>query len=330
VITQPRAGNHVRVTWGDTDAEPPVLLLGHYDTVWPVGSIARMPFRVDSNRAYGPGILDMKAGLLQALWAVRLYRERGGGRPIVLLVTSDEEIGSESSRKLIEAEARRCAFALVLEPALDDGSLKTSRRGLMRYRIAVTGRASHSGLAPDAGVNAIEELCELLPRVMRLSDRSRGTDVNVGTIEGGTRFNVVADHATAEVSFRVLNQAEADRIAKALAQLRPQRAGATVSYEGGLLWPPMVRSRASDDLARRAITLAAELGFELSAGHAGGASDGCHCAAAGAAVLDGLGGVGGGAHAEDEHVLVSEIPRRIMLLVGLVKEGLPRVHEKPA
>ena len=313
------SGDHVRAEWAGRPGERPVLLLGHYDTVWPVGTLNRLPFRLEEGRAYGPGVLDMKSGLLQALWAIRFYRERGGERPIVLLVTSDEEIGSESSRELIEAEASCCAFALVLEPALDDGSLKTSRRGLVRFRIAVTGRASHSGLDPGAGVNAIDELCGLLLRVTQLADRRRGTDVNIGTIEGGTRFNVVADHASAEISFRVERPVDAERIAEALRDLQPQRKGATVELEGGLLWPPLERSRAADEIGRQAIALARELGFELSTGHAGGASDGCHCAAAGAAVLDGLGGVGGGAHALNEHVLVSEIPRRIALLVRLLE-----------
>ena len=321
LIPQTTAGDHIRVLWGDPAAERPVLLLGHYDTVWPVGTLARMPFRVDGDRVYGPGILDMKAGLLQGLRAIQAYRRRGGERPIVFLVTSDEETGSESSRELIETEARRCAFALVLEPALDDGSLKTSRRGLMRYRITVTGRASHSGLAPEAGVNAIEELCELLQRVTELADPRRGVDVNVGTIEGGTRFNVVAAHASAEVSFRMNGRADAERIAEALNELRPRREGATVELEGGSLWPPMERTEASDALARQAVSLAAELGLELATGHAGGASDGCHCAAVGAAVLDGLGGVGRGAHAEDEHVFIGELPRRIELLSRLLENG---------
>lgn len=324
LVSSPGRGKHVRAEWTGTPGLRPVLLLGHSDTVWPVGTLARMPFRVDEDRAYGPGILDMKAGLLQALWAIGIYRERGGRRPIVLLVTPDEEIGSQSSRALIETEARRCAFALVLEPALDDGSLKVSRRGLSRYRITVTGRASHSGLAPDAGVNALEELCELVPRITQLADRAHGTDVNIGTIEGGTRFNVVADRAVAEVSFRVQSRAEAERIADALTRLRARRDGASLELEGGLLWPPMELTPPAEELGRQAMALAHELGFELGSGHAGGASDGCHCAAAGAAVLDGLGAVGGGAHAEDEHIVLSELPRRIALLVRLLEEGTRR------
>lgn len=170
VISAASAGNHVRAEWGGGAAEGPVLLLGHYDTVWLIGTLERMPFRVDCDLAHGPGVLDMKAGPVMALAAIRAHREGGGERPIVLLVTSDEEVGSESSRSLIEDEARRCAFALVLEPALDDGRLKTSRRGLARYRLEVTGKASHSGLAPCAGVNAIDELRDLLQVVSGLAD----------------------------------------------------------------------------------------------------------------------------------------------------------------
>jgi glutamate carboxypeptidase len=313
------AGNHVRIEWPGRAQGRPVLLLGHYDTVWPAGTLERMPFRRVGDRVYGPGVLDMKAGLVQGLWAVRTYRERGGDRPIVLLATSDEETGSESSRPVIEAEARRCAFALVLEPALDDGSLKTSRRGLSRYRIRVTGRSSHAGLAPDAGVSAVEELCELVVGLASLADDVRETDVNVGLIEGGSRFNVVAASASCDVGFRTRTAAEAARIEDALARLRPKRQGASLEIRGGVLWPPMERTRATEALARHAIEQALELGFELGEGHAGGASDGCHCAAAGAPVLDGLGAVGGGAHADDEYVLASALPLRTALLVRLLQ-----------
>jgi glutamate carboxypeptidase len=319
LVSAPGNGNHVRAEWAGRPGEKPVLLLGHYDTVWPVGTLARMPFRTEDGRAYGPGVLDMKAGLLQALWGIRVYREHGGDRPLVLLVTSDEEIGSESSRGLIETEARGSSFVLVFEPALADGSLKTSRRGLSRYRIDVAGRASHSGLAPESGVNAIEELCELIGSITGLAEPRRGTDVNVGLIEGGTRFNVVAARAGCEVSFRMNTRADADRIADAVSRLRPRRPGAAVDVTGGLLWPPMEPSAAGADLAMQATALAGELGFELRSGHAGGSSDGCHCAAVGATVLDGLGAVGGGAHAEDEHVLVAAIPARIALLVRMLE-----------
>ena len=320
LVPDPANGTHVRAEWPGSAAGRPALVLGHYDTVWPLGTIERMPFRTNDDRAYGPGILDMKAGLLQGLWAIRLYRDRGGDRPIVLVVNSDEETGSESSRALIEAEARRCAFALALEPALDDGSLKTSRRGLTRYRISVTGRASHSGLAPGAGVNAIDELCELLQQVTHLNDPDQETDVNVGLIEGGTRFNVVAAQASAEVGARVKTPAEGRRVATVFDEMQPRREGASVAVQGGPLWPPMELTPATAELGNRAVALAAELGFELGTGHAGGAGDACTCAAVGTPVLDGLGAVGGGAHAEDEHILVSEAPRRIALLVRLLEE----------
>jgi glutamate carboxypeptidase len=313
-------GHHLRAEWvGNPDLRP-VMLLGHYDTVWPLGTIERIPFKTTADRAYGPGILDMKAGLLQGLWAIRSYRDRGGDRPIVLVVNSDEEIGSEGSRALIEAEARRSAFALALEPALDDGRLKTSRRGLARYRITVTGRASHSGLAPGAGVNAIDELCELLQQITQLADTAQETDVNIGLVEGGTRFNVVAAKASADVGARVKTPAESQRIETAFAELKPRRAGATVDVQGGPLWPPMELTPATATLGSQAVALAAELGFELGTGHAGGAGDACNCAAVGTPALDGLGAVGGGAHADDEHVVIPEIPRRTALLVRLLEE----------
>ncbi len=319
LIHDAAAGDHVRIEWPGRAGEPPVLLLGHYDTVWPLGTLDRMPFAVVGDRVHGPGVLDMKAGLVQGLWAVRTYRERGGERPLVLLVTSDEETGSESSRPLIEAEARRCAFALVLEPALDDGRLKTSRRGLARYRLHVTGRASHAGLAPRAGVNAIEELCELVAKLTSLADAAQETDVNVGQIEGGSRFNVVAASASCDVGVRMRTPAEVARIEHSIEQLRPRRKGAVLETRGGVLWPPMERSQGTAEFARHAIELALELGYELGEGHAGGASDGCHCAAVGAPVLDGLGAVGGGAHADDEHVLASSLPLRTALLVRLLE-----------
>ena len=314
-------GDHLQAEWVGNPNVRPVLLLGHYDTVWPLGAIDRMPFRTLDGRAYGPGILDMKAGLLQGLWAIRTYRERGGDRPIVLVMNSDEEIGSEASRALIEAEARRASFALALEPALDDGRLKTSRRGLARYRITVTGRASHSGLAPGAGVNAIDALCEVLQQITQLAQPVQETDVNVGLIEGGTRFNVVAAQASFEVGVRVKTEAEGRRIATVLAELQTKRDGATVEVRGGTLWPPMELTSATAELGSQAVALAAELGFELGTGHAGGAGDACTCAAVGTPVLDGLGAVGGGAHAEDEHIIISEIPRRIALLVRLLEEA---------
>jgi glutamate carboxypeptidase len=314
-------GNHLRAEWVGNPEQRPVLVLGHYDTVWPRGTIERMPFKTIDDRAYGPGVLDMKAGLLQGLWAIRVYRDRGGDRPIVLVVNSDEEIGSAGSRALIEAEARRSSFALALEPALDDGKLKTSRRGLARYRITATGRASHSGLAPAAGVNAIDELCELLQQITQLADPALETDVSVGLVEGGTRFNVVAAQASAEVGVRVKSPAEGRRIATAFAELKPLRTGATVDVQGGPLWPPMELTPATATLASQAVALAAELGFELGTGHAGGAGDACTCAAVGTPVLDGLGAVGGGAHADDEHIVISEIPRRIALLVRLLEKA---------
>jgi glutamate carboxypeptidase len=318
VLEQDVQGDHVLLSWGDRSAEKPVFIVGHFDTVWPEGTLARLPFRREGDRVYGPGTFDMKAGLVLALWAVRAYHAAGGARPIVFLMNSDEEIGSPSSRTTIEELARNSAFSLVPEPALDEGKLKTARRGLLRYRLAVTGKASHSGLAPETGVSAIAQLCRLALDVQALADREQATDVNIGRIEGGTRYNVVAAHAEAEVGVRMATFMEADRVRRAIEALRPDDPQAMLEVEGDLLWPPMERTSRVAALADQAMALAAELGFALGEGRSGGSSDGCHCASVGAAILDGLGPVGWGAHADDEHVLASSLPQRASLMAGLL------------
>jgi glutamate carboxypeptidase len=320
VVEQQDGGKHVMLRWGE-QTEQPVFLLGHYDTVWPKGTLDRLPWRREGDRAYGPGSFDMKGGLVQGLWAVRAYRALGGSRPIVFLMNSDEEIGSPSSRGLIEELARGSIFSLVFEPALDEGKLKTARRGLARYEITVHGRASHSGLAPEAGVSAIEELCRLVLDAKKLERSELGTDVNVGLISGGSRYNVVAAQAACEVGIRMVTSDEADRISRAMENLTPVDPEAQVVVSGGLLWPPMQRGSGTAALAAQAVELARALGFELGEGRSGGSSDACHCAAVGAAVLDGLGPVGGGAHADDEHVLVDAMPLRTALVVGLLADA---------
>jgi glutamate carboxypeptidase len=317
VVEEPEHGNHVLLSWTGDD-EPPVLLLGHYDTVWPVGTLARLPFRREGGRILGPGTLDMKGGLVQGLWAVRAYRKLGGRRPITFLVNSDEEIGSPSSRGLIEDAARRSTCALVLEPALPGGALKTARRGLARYQLRVRGRASHSGLAPGEGISAVEEVCRLALELKALEDAEAETEVNVGVISGGSRYNVVAADAECDVGIRMVTSAEAARIQGAISTLRPLHPDATLTVTGGLLWPPMERGAKIAELATSAKRIAHELGFALGEGRSGGSSDACHCAAVGAAVLDGLGPLGGGAHADDEHILVDSLAPRTALVAGLL------------
>ncbi|PLS87651.1 MAG: hypothetical protein CYG60_00765 [Actinobacteria bacterium] len=309
------SGDHVRVRWGDEGGEAPILLLGHYDTVWPAGTLREMPFDIRNGLATGPGVFDMKCGLVQGFWAVRALREAAGAdRPVVFLCNSDEELGSPSSRALIEEEALRSSAVLVLEPSLN-GALKTARKGVGRFTVRVTGRPAHAGLDPTGGVSAIEELARL---TLKLHDQSdplgSGTTVNVGVVSGGTRYNVIAAEATGEVDVRVVTQAEAERMISLLSALEPHHPGARVSVEGGMVWPPMERTEKIAGLFSKASPLAREFGFELEEGLAGGASDGCYCAALGLPVLDGLGAVGGGAHATDEHVEgASMVPRSALV-----------------
>jgi glutamate carboxypeptidase len=250
---------------------------------------------------------------------VRALREVAGvERPLVFLCNSDEEIGSPNSRTFIEEEALRAATLLVLEPSLN-GALKTARKGVGLYRIRVTGRPSHAGLDPEGGISAIEEMARLILMLHGHTNLETGTTVNVGVVSGGTRYNVIAAEATAEVDLRTVTRAEADRMAEVVSHLKTHHPEAKVSVEGGMIWPPMERTEKTAELFEHARRLAAEIGFELKEGLAGGASDGCLCADLGAPVLDGLGAVGGGAHATDEHVEVASIPLRAALVARLME-----------
>ncbi len=320
ILSVSGSGDHVRTVWGESNGSPPIFLLGHYDTVWPAGTLKTMPFEVKDGIATGPGVFDMKCGLVQGFWAVRALREVAGvERPIVFLCNSDEELGSPNSRALIEREAKAAAAALVLEPSLD-GALKTARKGAGTFRIIVKGRPAHAGLDPTGGISAVEELARL---TLRLHDNSdplgTGTTVNVGVVEGGTRANVIAAEASGEVDIRAVTEAEAERMVEFMYGLKPHDAGTSVQIEGGMTWPPMERSEKIAKLFDRARVLAGEIGFELEEGMAGGASDGCYCAALGTPVLDGLGAVGGGAHAVDEHVEVANMVPRAALVARLLE-----------
>src|SRR5215218_6076035 len=319
VLPTEGSGNNVRVRWGREDGERAILLLGHHDTVWSEGTVEEMPFGVADGVATGPGVFDMKCGLVQGFWAVRALREVVGvNRPVAFLCNSDEEIGSPNSRALIEEEARRAHTVLVLEPSLE-GALKTARKGVGRFRIRVEGRPSHAGLNPEAGISAIEEMARLILELHSHTNLETGTTVNVGVIKGGTRYNVVAAEASAEVDVRAVTAAEAERIEEIIYTLDSHHPEATVSVEGGQIWPPMERTEKTEELFEHARLLAGELGFDLREGLAGGASDGCLCAAVGAPTLDGLGAVGGGAHAADEHVDVESIPSRTALVARLIE-----------
>jgi glutamate carboxypeptidase len=317
IIEAPGGKKHIRVEWGAGE-QAPVLLLGHFDTVWPVGTLESMPFKVDAGKACGPGSFDMKAGLVQGFWAVRVLRDvLQSDHRVVFLCTSDEEIGSATSRSLIESEAGKAAAVLVLEPS-HQSALKTSRKGVGGFRIEVTGRSAHAGLEPDAGISAVDELARVILDLQALADPSVGSTVNVGVISGGTRSNVIAAKAEAEIDVRFSSQQEAERLSEAILGLQPHRAGIQLRVTGGVNRPPMERTPQIAALFERARVIAADLGFELGEASVGGGSDGNFCASLGVPVLDGLGAVGGGAHAPDEHVIVDTMPLRAALVAHLI------------
>lgn len=317
------SGDHLlgKIDGNEKDAQ--VLVLGHMDTVWELGALKNMPFRIQDGRAYGPGSFDMKAGLVQFIFAIRALREVGR-RPaaqVVVLINSDEEVGSHCSRKLIEDEGRRSRAVLVLEPSLPpDGKLKTFRKGVGVFSLQARGRAAHAGLAPGSGVSAIEEIARQILLLHGWTDPERGITLNVGTVRGGTRINVVAAEAQAEVDLRVANVPDAREMEKRILGLQPFLEGAEVKVTGGIDRPPLERSPGVVKLYQKARQVAAELGFELGEGPAGGGSDGNLTGGLGIPTLDGLGAVGDGAHAAHEHVLVSEMPKRAALLARLLEE----------
>ncbi|MGW7446963.1 M20 family metallopeptidase [Kitasatospora sp. NPDC054795] len=310
---------HLRWRFGDGPAR--VLLLGHHDTVWPVGSLETHPFSVADGVLRGPGCFDMKAGVVMALHAAAALPSRAG---LSILITGDEELGSPSSRGLIEAEARGCEAAFVLEASADGGALKTRRKGVSQYRIDVTGRAAHAGLEPDKGINAGIEIAHQVLAVAALADPERGTSVVPTLLAAGTTTNTVPATAVVEVDVRVWDEDEQLRVDRAVRALQPVLAGVQVRISGGVNRPPLdaASSAALFGLARE---LSAETGLpKLTEATVGGASDGNYTAGLGVPTLDGLGAVGGGAHADHEHVLVEELPWRTTLLFALVENVLAK------
>ena len=324
LIEQAGFGTHLRAHFDfDCDpAGPRVLVIGHLDTVWPVGTLARLPFRVTpAGTAHGPGIFDMKSGVTVAIEAVRAIKtlRLSTRRPVTFLLTCDEEIGSRTSRSLVEEEARRAAAALVLEPPLPGGVVKTARKGVGVFTVRAVGRAAHAGLDPSKGVNAVVELAHQTLRLAALNDFERGVTVSVGTFNGGTATNVIPAEATARVDLRFWNLEDGERITAAIRQLKPVLAEAQIEVTGGINRPPMERSPANAALFEHARTLAGELGFALTDGSVGGGSDGNFTAALGVPTLDGLGVDGAGAHADHEHIVIADIPRRAAFLTRLLQ-----------
>jgi glutamate carboxypeptidase len=308
------AGDHLEMRVGD--GAQPVVLLCHHDTVWPEGTLARLPYRIDGDRVTGPGSYDMKAGIVEAAFALGHARPK---RPVVVLSTSDEEIGSASSRALIEETARQAVAVLVLEPAASGGAIKTARKGIADFILEVDGRAAHAGVEPEKGISAIEELAHQVLALKALAQPASGTTVNVGVVHGGTRPNVVAAQARAEIDVRFTRASEAERIVAAIQGLQPRLEGAQLRLSGGVDRPPMERSPGVVRLAQLAQRLAGDVGFSLTETSTGGASDGNFTAAMGVPTLDGLGPDGGGAHADSEHLLVESWLQRTQLLRLLIE-----------
>lgn len=297
-----------------------LLLLGHTDTVHPRGTLAERPWRETEGRIHAPGVYDMKAACAVALEALAACRALGFGarRPVVVLLTCDEEAGSFSGRELVEREARRAECVLVLEPPAPGGRAKTERKGTGLFTLGVEGRAAHAGLEPEKGVSAVLEIARQIERVHALARPEAGTTVNVGTVTGGTQPNVVPAEASAEIDVRFSTREEALRVEEALRGLSPFDGRARLSVAGGINRPPMERTPAVAALFGRAQRVAASLGLELGEASVGGASDGNFAAACGAPVLDGLGVEGDGAHAAHEHIYADAVTRRAAFLAALV------------
>lgn len=298
-----------------------ILALAHSDTVWPLGTLAGMPFRNKQGRLWGPGVLDMKSGIAFFVFAVQALRELdlAAGRRVILQVNSDEEVGSESSRPLTEEAARSSAAVLVLEPGTGlSGKIKTARKGVGDYTVTVTGRASHAGVDFQNGASAIVELARQIERISGFTRLDRGITVNPGVISGGTRTNVVAAEARADVDIRVARLKDAPLLDKKFRGLRPFDKRCAIHVEGGLNRPPMERSPGIRKLFASARVWAAELGVPLEESSTGGGSDGNFTAALGIPTLDGLGGVGEGAHAANESILIDRIADRTAMLAMLL------------
>jgi glutamate carboxypeptidase len=323
ILQQSKQGNHVRaeISEGNGRADGQLMVLGHMDTVYPFGTLATMPFRISGGRAWGPGTFDMKSGIVLALFAADAHRALriSPRRRLVFFWNSDEEIGSHSSRKLIEAEARRSDAVFVVEPALGaDGRLKTARKGVGNAEIIVTGRSAHAGIEPEAGVNAVHELALQIERLMKMNVPRRGITVQATVIGGGTVSNVVPDRARAEVDIRFVRLADAKPLDRKLHSLKPILRGAKIEVRGGVNRPPLERTPEGAKLFAHAQSLMREMGISVDEASTGGGSDGNFTSALGIPTLDGLGAVGDGAHSPREHVVIRHLPERAALLAALL------------
>jgi glutamate carboxypeptidase len=320
ILNHATAGSAVAAEfWKGARGKKPILLLGHLDTVWEVGTLAQMPFRLNSRCMYGPGVYDMKSGIVCGLWALQALGALGitPPGPVRFFLNADEEVSSFAFRKELLAEARRARAVLVLEPGAAQGALKTSRKGVGEFQITARGRSAHAGINPSAGVNAISELARQIVRIENLARPKQGLTVNVDVIEGGTRVNVIPEFAVARVDVRVPTAHDREEIERKMRALSPIHPGVTLEVTGGINRPPLER-KMSAALFEKACELGRQMGLELKEATTGGGSDGNFTAALGIPTLDGLGGTGDGAHARHEHVIISELPQRAALLAALI------------
>jgi glutamate carboxypeptidase len=318
-LPQREVGDQLLATWGEGPGQ--ILLLCHFDTVWPLGEAARRPFKITGERAVGPGIYDMRGGIVVGLYALKALRavEFTPSRRLVFLLTSDEEMGSRASRERIEEEARRSDYVLVLEPSRQ-GGVTTARKGVGRFSLKVSGRAAHSGVEPQKGVNALEELAHQILRLQRMNDFRRGVTVSVGLADGGSRVNVVPAEAWAEIDLRVPTREDGERMTQAILGLTPVLKGAGLEVSGGVVRPPWAPTPEDQALYQRARQVGERLGMEVEETASGGGSDANFTAALGVPTLDGLGVAGGGAHSVEEWIEIASLPRRAALLAELIME----------
>ena len=316
--------DNLQIDFPGRENAKPVLLLGHFDTVYPLGTLASMPCRVENGRMHGPGVLDMKSGIALMLYAIEALQSWHGAlpRPVTVFLVSDEEVGSSSSRKITEALARDSAAVLVLEPAAGlRGAVKTARKGVGDYTLTVKGVAAHAGLDPGKGHSAVLELSRQIIAISKLNNLKQGLSVNPGVIRGGTRTNVIAAEATVEIDVRIKQARQATALDRKLRALKPFDKHCTLEIEGGVNRLPMERNAGVAALYTKARAIAKQLEWKLEEAAVGGGSDGNFTAGIGIPTLDGLGGVGEGAHAVHEYILLSELPRRALLLAGMIESA---------
>lgn len=314
-------GNNIQIDFPGRQPVRPVLLLGHFDTVYPTGTLTEMPCRLENGRLYGPGVLDMKAGIALMLAAIAALQAWHGAlpRPVTIFLVSDEEVGSYSSRDVTMSLAKASAGVLVLEPAGPRAAVKTARKGVGEYKLTVKGVASHAGLDPGQGHSAIVELARQITVISKLNDLKRGISVNPGVLRGGTRTNVVAADATVEIDVRIKEAKQAAWLDRKLRSLKPLDKKCKLTLRGGINRLPMERTPGVVTLYRKAQAVARQIDWNLPEAAVGGGSDGNFTAGIGVPTLDGMGAVGDGAHALHEHIVVSDLPRRALLLAGMIE-----------